>query len=990
MTLRATASLILVHSVVVSTLALFGCADSSAQSVYPVRPDDAHAVYLTRHDFAAIGDGEADDSDALQQAIDRVQETTHHGTVFVPEGHYRLTRTICVWAGIRLIGYGARRPVFTLGANTPGFQEGPNRYMLWFTDERTPPGQPIADASEFTFFSAVSNIDFEIGEGNPAAVAIRFNVAQHSFVSHANFHLGSARAAIEQVGNQASDIHIDGGQFGIVTGKTSPAWQFLLMDSSFERQQIAAIQTHEAGFTLVRDRFADVPVAIEIPDGEVEQLYGRDLRMRNISQAVLRLGDVKNLRNEITLENIACEHIGQFVERAPGDDLPKTTASFVEERFTLGLEVGPGGREQGIVLHHRERPLEGPLPERISDIPTLPPMRSWVNVQEIGAKGDGATDDTATLQQAIDAHQALYFPSGFYRLTGSLHLRANTVLIGFSPFTTQLILVDNDPQFQGDGPAIPLLLAPRGGTNIVSGIGIATGNANPRAAGVEWLAGEKSMLDDVDFWRGHSEYVRLLEPAAPAPLPRSQQPPMQLDAQYPSLWVKDGGGGILRGIWSHGGTAKAGLLIENTTTPGVIYQFSCEHHMRGEVRIDHAANWKVYDLQTEEENPEGADAVAVELESAHDVLFANTYMYRVSRNVMPKPYAVIAHDSTAVDFDNVKVFSQTRLAFDNSVFDQGSGVEVRAHHFVHFAVTRDLRSGAPLPLPAAFAPGASLERVVTGFSNAAGLTADDAGTIYFSDAARHTIYRYDPEQKKTGVLARTETSPMMLGFVAPSILLAVNNERSVEAIQVETAAASQVSSVDSPQPGTVLLLPVGLHNELVQLDWLLQHKGYTYRIGSNTATRSALLPQSRSYYYAPGSNTAILAGGTWRPLLQSSQLAPFAMGDGRYIVSEDDARTWIGKLETGEPDAGLPGPGETLTTQLFTERGGTSVVSDTAGNVYIAGDQIYVYDGDGRPAGALEVPERPSSLAFGGKDRSTLFIGARGSLYAIEMRAAGK
>jgi hypothetical protein len=46
----------------------------------------------------------------------------------------------------------------------------------------------------------------------------------------------------------------------------------------------------------------------------------------------------------------------------------------------------------------------------------------------------------------------------------------------------------------------------------------------------------------------------------------------------------------------------------------VIYQFSCEHHMRDEVRMDHAANWKIYDLQTEEENPEGADAVAVELE----------------------------------------------------------------------------------------------------------------------------------------------------------------------------------------------------------------------------------------------------------------------------------------------------------------------------------------------------------------------------------------
>ena len=463
-----------------------------------MRPDDAQAVYLTRHDFGAMGDGEADDSDALQHAIDRVQETTHHGVVFVPEGRYRLTRTIHVWAGIRLIGYGSRRPVFVLSPNTPGFQAGTDQYMLWFTDERTPEGQPIADASEFTFFSAVSDIDFEIGEGNPAAVAIRFNVAQHSFVSHANFHLGSARAAIEQVGNQASDIHIDGGQYGIVTGKTSPAWQFLLMDSSFEGQQIAAIQTHEAGFTLVRDRFSDVPVALSIPEGEVEQLYGRDLEMRNISETVLRLGDTKNLRDEITLENIACQHVSSFVEGVPGDELPGTTRSFVEDRFTLGLEIGPDGREQGIMLRHHERPIEEPTPAVPSDIPALPPMRSWINVREIGAKGDGGTDDTAVLQQAIDAHQAVFFPSGFYRLTGSLHLHANTVLIGFSPFTTQFILSDSDSHFQGEGPPIPLLVASRGGANIVTGIGFATGNANPRAAGVEWTAGPPRLRPCLD------------------------------------------------------------------------------------------------------------------------------------------------------------------------------------------------------------------------------------------------------------------------------------------------------------------------------------------------------------------------------------------------------------------------------------------------------------------------------------------------------------
>lgn len=199
-------------------------------------------------------------------------------------------------------------------------------------------------------------------------------------------------------------------------------------------------------------------------------------------------------------------------------------------------------------------------------------------------------------------------------------------------------------------------------------------------------------------------------------------------------------------------------------------------------------------------------------------------------------------------------------------------------------------------------------------------------------------------------------------------------------VDTRTGAVSPVSETTSPLPGTVLLLPVGLHNELIQLQWMVHHVGYVYRVGSNTARRSELLPERRGYFYASSTKTAIMAGGTWRPLLQSSQLAAFAVGDRHYIASEDDARTYVGEL----------GANGTLSTRLFAERGGTSVVSDTAENVYIAGSQVYVYDRGGRQTGMLEVPERPTSLCFGSSDRRTLYIGARGSLYAIPVAASGK
>jgi hypothetical protein len=117
-----------------------------ASSYYTSRPEDARAVYLTSAYFPVKGDGIADDSAALQQAIDRVQEKTNHGLLFIPSGRYRISRTIYIWPGIRLIGFGPTRPVFVLADNTPGFQQDP-AYMFFFAGARPRGNEPPPDAN---------------------------------------------------------------------------------------------------------------------------------------------------------------------------------------------------------------------------------------------------------------------------------------------------------------------------------------------------------------------------------------------------------------------------------------------------------------------------------------------------------------------------------------------------------------------------------------------------------------------------------------------------------------------------------------------------------------------------------------------------------------------------------------------------------------------------------------------------------------------------
>src|SRR5260370_12253132 len=191
----------------------------------------------------------------MQSASNKVQETTGEGIVFVPSGRYRLTATVCVWGGIRVIGVGARRPVLRLGENTPGYNDKTQeRYMVFFSGNRlgtrpagapaTPPnvnpggGRPAAprDATAGTFYSAMSNVDIEIGDGNAGAVGVRGRYAQHSFLAHMNFHIGSGLSGVHDTGNVMEDVHFYGGDYGIWTQTPSPSLHFTTLDATFQRQ----------------------------------------------------------------------------------------------------------------------------------------------------------------------------------------------------------------------------------------------------------------------------------------------------------------------------------------------------------------------------------------------------------------------------------------------------------------------------------------------------------------------------------------------------------------------------------------------------------------------------------------------------------------------------------------------------------------------------------------------------------------------------------
>src|ERR1044072_10047449 len=133
----------------VATVALLCALASPAfagPSVYTARPDDPRAITVD-----ARGDGRTDDSVAIQRAIDAAAASGggQGGVVFLPPGRYRITRTILVWPAVRIFGVGPTRPVFVLGARTPGFQKGAGAMFVFTGGDQYNVGQvPGAVPSE--------------------------------------------------------------------------------------------------------------------------------------------------------------------------------------------------------------------------------------------------------------------------------------------------------------------------------------------------------------------------------------------------------------------------------------------------------------------------------------------------------------------------------------------------------------------------------------------------------------------------------------------------------------------------------------------------------------------------------------------------------------------------------------------------------------------------------------------------------------------------
>jgi hypothetical protein len=990
-----------------------GASAATSASVFAVAPDDPSAVVVR-----AVGDGRADDSAALQGAIDAAAAKDGGGLVFLPSGRYRISKTVFLWPGVRVFGVGATRPQILLGDATPGFQKGVANMVIFAGAKRDParrvpfppPGsvpfdKDVADANSGTFYSAMSNIDFKIGKGNPAATAIRFHAAQHAYLSHMTFDIGSGLAGLYQVGNAAEDLHFKGGRYGILAEKTSPAWGFVLLDSTFEGQRDAAIREHEAGLTLVNVTLRDTPVGIEIDRGYGDWLWGKDVRFENVSKAGVVISNENNVYTQVGFDNAVAANTPVFARfRDSGRTEPGRGRAYRVSSFTHGLTL-PGLGQTGAYKTDMKAEAIAALPApRAAAIRALPPTSDWINVRSLGAKGDNAADDTAAVQKAIDAHRVVYFPTGFYRVTDTLKLRPDTVLIGLHPSLTQIVLPDHTPGYQGVGAPKALVESAAKGDAIVSGLGLNTGGINPRATALLWTSGANSLVDDVKFQGGHGTNLYDGTWVVPynANATADADPAKRWAGQYPSLWVTNGGGGTFANIWSPSTYAYSGIYVSDTQTPGHVYQASVEHHLRTEISLNRVANWELLAPQTEEEAGEGEDTVSLEIRDSRDILVANYHGYRVTRTRRPAAAAVKVYNSRDIRFRNVAVNGEsgfstcdeggcatflrlTKYPYENAIQDVTSGLEARERQFA----VLDLPADPPPVTPSIFPAGARVEKLADGFYSLGGGAADAAGTLYFTDRRHQRIYSWTAE-RKLSIVRDNALDPINLAVDGAGNLLVLSSDgRDGTVYSFKPGSPDTEVTVIPPTPaadhaGAATVLPVNWWNNGEFKDQL-NPETYQFTTLAEMFARDMAAPKPREYVSPDGSLVLpayrVFQQGPpdFRGLRFSDALDTYGFtaakpGQRVFVANSSENKTYSGRVGS---------QGAVTDLKVFADRGGESVATDGDGRVYVANGQVFVYAPDGRELGRIDVPERPLQLVFGGPGRQTLFVLTHHALYAV-------
>lgn len=269
------------------------------------------------------------------------------------------------------------------------------------------------------------------------------------------------------------------------------------------------------------------------------------------------------------------------------------------------------------------------------------------------------------------------------------------------------------------------------------------------------------------------------------------------------------------------------------------------------------------------------------------------------------------------------------------------------------------------------APGEKAVLLASSFKFTEGPAADAEGNVFFTDQPNDRICKWSVDGKLTDFMKPAGRSNGMFFDKQGNLWTCADMNNELWKIDPQ----GKVTVVVRNYQGKLLNGP----NDL----WIAPNGGIYFSdplYKRDYWTRNPAMQQDGQhvYYLAPGATEPVRVT---TDLTQPNGIRGTPDGKLLYVADIGARKTYRYKIN----------PDGTLSDKtLFCSMGSDGMTMDNEGNVYLTGRGVTVFNPEGKQIDQIPIDKGwTANVAFGGKNRDTLFITASDSLYAIKTRVKG-
>ena len=268
------------------------------------------------------------------------------------------------------------------------------------------------------------------------------------------------------------------------------------------------------------------------------------------------------------------------------------------------------------------------------------------------------------------------------------------------------------------------------------------------------------------------------------------------------------------------------------------------------------------------------------------------------------------------------------------------------------------------------APGAKLQKLAGDFKFTEGPTLDAHGNLFFVDQPNNRILEWSAAGKLSTFLQPSGYANGMMFDAGGKLIACADEHNQLWSIAPDKTVTVLVTNFQGNYlngPNDVWIAPDG---GMFITDPFYRRTWWDHQQMALTNEEVFFLSADRKVLKQVTDDLKKPNGITGSP-------------DGQHLFVSDirAGQTWRYDIQ----------PDGSLTNKTFIcALGSDGMTMDAAGNLFLTGHGITVFDKDGKQIDPIDVPENwTANVCFGGPDHQTLFITASGSFYSIRLRVAG-